>query len=140
MEIRMKNATLRHGLQLGVIALFLTSIAISAQTDQKSALSQQQNAQALRQYSWKSRTEIRKGGETKNVQLSLMRYDIRGTLQKTMLSSTPQQQLPQRGLRGRIAQKKKEDFMDMLGGLETLAKSYSELPPDKIKRFMSTAV
>src|SRR5690349_2727487 len=31
--------------------------------------SQQQNAQALKQYTWKSRSEVRKNGESKNTQM-----------------------------------------------------------------------
>src|SRR5262249_16609396 len=57
----------------------------------------------------------------------------------TLISTTPQQQLPTRGLRGHIAQKKKEEFLETLSSLERLAKSYSELPPDKMQRFMATA-
>src|SRR5262249_47363511 len=138
-EITMSNS-IRCGIGLGVLILFVTTITLSAQMQQKFADSQQENAQALKQYTWKSRTEIKKGGETKNVQLNLMRYDIRGTLQKTLISTTPQQQLPTRGLRGHIAQKKKEEFLETLNSLETLAKSYSDLPPDKMQRFMATAV
>jgi len=136
----MNKLIVRRGIGFGLVALSLTTAAVSAQIDPKFVQSQQQNAQALRQYTWKSRTEIRKGGETKNVQLNLMRYDINGTLEKTPISSTPQPQLPTRGLRGHIAQKKKEDFIDRLNSLEMLARSYSELPPDKMQRFMATAI
>jgi hypothetical protein len=135
----MNTHTLRSGIGLGVAILCITTVAISAQMEQKFAQAQQENALVLRQYTWKSRTEIRKGGESKSVQLNLMRYDIRGTLQKTLISTTPQQQLPQRGLRGHIAQKKKGDFLETLNSLEALAKSYSELPPDRMQRFMATA-
>src|SRR5262245_23357413 len=117
----------------------LTILVFSAQMDQNFAQSQRQNAQELRQYTWKSRTEIQKGGETRNIQLNLMRYDLSGTLQKTPISSTPQPQLPTRGLRGRVAQKKKENFLEMLEGLGAIAKSYSELSPEKMQRFISTA-
>jgi hypothetical protein len=134
----MNTHTLRSGIGWSIAILFTTVFAY-AQMEQRFAQAQQENAQALKQYTWKSRTEIRKGGETKNVQLNLMRYDIRGTLQKTLISTTPQQQLPTRGLRGHIAQKKKEDFLETLHSLETLAKSYSELPPDIMRRFMATA-
>jgi hypothetical protein len=136
----MNKLTARRTIGLGVVTLFTATVATFAQMDQKLAQTQRENAEALRQYTWKSRTEIRKGGETKNVQLNLMRYDIRGTLQKTLISTTPQQQLPTRGLRGRIAQKKKDDFIDTLNSLETLTKSYSELAADKMHRFMTTAV
>jgi hypothetical protein len=131
---------MRRRIELGVVILLLTAIAVSAQMDQKLAQSQQQNAQALRQYTWKSRTEIRKGGETKNVQLALMRYDMNGTMQKTPISSTPQQQLPTRGLRGLIAQKKKENFLETMNSLGALARSYSELSPYEMQRFMATAM
>jgi hypothetical protein len=136
----MNNLTMRRGIELGMVILLLTTVAFSAQMDQKLAQSQQQNAQALRQYTWKSRTEIRKGGETKNVQLAFMRYDLNGTMQKTPISSTPQQQLPTRGIRGLVAQKKKENFMETLDSLSRLAKSYSELSPYEMQRFMATAM
>ena len=136
----MNKSTMRRAVALGIATLLLTSVAISAQMDQKFAQAQQQNAMALRQYAWKSRTEIRKGGETKSVQLAYMRYDNYGTLQKTPLSSTPQQQLPTRGLRGLVAQKKKENFMETLDSLGRLAKAYGELAPQEMQRFMATAM
>jgi len=136
----MNKLTVRRAIEWGLVIALLAGVAISAQMDQKFAQAQQQNTQALRQYTWKSRTEIRKGGETKNVQLALVRYDNYGTLQKTPISSTPQQQLPTRGLRGLIAQKKKENFMDTLEGLSRLAKSYSELSPQAMQRFMASAM
>lgn len=135
----MSKLTIRRAIELGVVTLLLASVAISAQMDQKFAQSRQQNAQALRQYIWKSRVEIQKEGETKRVQVSLLRYDLNGKLQKTPLASTPEQQLPTRGIRGRIAQKKKENFMESLDSLSTLAKSYSELSADEMQRFMAGA-
>ena len=56
----MNNLTMRRGIELGVVILLLATVAISSQMDQKFAQSRQQNAQALRQYTWKSRTEVRK--------------------------------------------------------------------------------
>lgn len=136
----MNNHFVRRGIQLGMAVLLLTVVAFPAQIDPNFAQAQQQNAQALRQYTWKSRTEIQKSGETKNVRLALVRYDSYGTLQETTISSGPQQQLPTRGIRGLIAQKKKENFMETLDGLGTLAKSYGELRPDQLQRFMATAM
>ena len=136
----MNSITVRRGIDVCVLMLLLTTATIAFQIDQKFAQSQKQNAQALRQYTWKSRTEIQKRGETKSVQLALMRYDIGGTLQKTLISGTPQQQLPTRGIRGLIAQKKKESFLEKLNSLSSLAKSYSELSPDEMRRVMATAI
>ena len=136
----MNNLTIRRGIELGVVILLMTTVAISAQMDQKFAQARQQNAQALRQYAWKSRTEVRNGGETKNVQVNLVSYDTNGMLHKSLISKTPQQNLPTRGLRGLIAQKKKQNFMETLDELGALAKSYSELSSDEMQRFMATAV
>jgi hypothetical protein len=135
----MKNRIPGRAVIAGIVMLALTSVAISSQMDHKFAEAQQQNAQALKRYSWKCRTEIHKGGETKAVQLALLRYDIYGSLQKTPISSTPQQQLPTRGLRGLIAQKKKESFTDTLERLSSIARAYAELSPDSMQRFVASA-
>ncbi|HJQ69006.1 MAG TPA: hypothetical protein VKA70_08540 [Blastocatellia bacterium] len=136
----MKKGAFRFAIGMGVVTGLLTSVAISSQMDQKFAQAQRQNAQALRQYTWKSRTEIQKGGETKNAQVNQMRYGADGAIEKTLVASTPQQKLPTRGLRGLIAQKKKEDFLETLDGLTKLARSYGELAPDVMERFMAAAV
>ncbi len=65
---------------------------------------------------------------------------MNGTLHKSLISRTPQQNLPTRGIRGFIAQKKKENFMETLDRLGALAKSYSELSPEEMQRFMATAI
>ncbi|HEX5732092.1 MAG TPA: hypothetical protein VF131_04575 [Blastocatellia bacterium] len=135
----MRKITARRAIGLGVVMMLFATVAISSQMDQNFARAQQQNAQALRQYKWKSRTEIQKGGETKNVQVNLMRYAANGSVEKTLVSSTLQQNLPTRGIRGLIAQKKKDDFMETLDSLAKLAKSYSELPPAEMHRFMAAA-
>lgn len=102
------------------------------------ALGQQENAAALRQYNWKSRTEVRRGGETKSTKLYLTRYADDGTLQQTLISESSQS-IPRFGLRGIIARKKKEDFVELLGQLSALAKSYGSLPPDRMRQFMARA-
>jgi len=136
----MYTQTLRRGIVLGMAMVLLATAAVSAQMDQKFAQARQQNAQALRQFAWKSRTEVRKGGETKSVQLAYMRYDMNGMVQKTPLSGTPQAQLPTHGIRGLVAQKKKENFLETLDGLGRLAHAYGELTPDAIQRFLATAM
>ena len=131
--------TLLRGIALAVPILLLAAIAITAQTERKFAQAQQENAAALRNYQWKSRTEIMKGGDSKKTQLSLVRYDANGSLQKTLISSTPDEDVPSRGLIGHIAQKKKKDFLAMLEQLGQLARSYGEIPPEKMQQFMATA-
>jgi hypothetical protein len=131
--------TLLRGINLAVPFVLLTAIAVSAQMDRQFAQAQQQNAQALKQYEWKARTEIQKDGETKKVQLALARYDHDGNPQKTVISSTPEPDLPKFGLRKVVAHKKLQEFRDTVEELGALARSYSELPPDRMQRFMATA-
>ena len=128
----------RQGVGLALAFTLLACVAASARQDRQFAQAQQENAKRLRQYSWKSRTEVRKGGETKSTQLHLVRYDADGNVQQTLVSSTSPQ-IPTRGLRGFIAKKKKENFVEQLDGLKAVAKSYGSLPPERMQRFMAGA-
>lgn len=120
-----------------VIVLFLVA-SVPAQQEMQLAQAMQQNARELRQYSWKSRTEIRKDTELKKFQLHLMHYAADGTLQQSVIDESSAK-IPSRGIRGMIARKKKEDFMETLNGLGAVAKSYSELSPAKMKQFIGNA-
>ena len=98
----------------------------------------QQNAQALRQYTWKSRTEVRKEGDVKSTKLFMSRYAADGT-QVQILLEEDSAKLPKFGLRGMIAKKKKEEAQKLIQELQALAKSYGELPPAKMQEFMTKA-
>lgn len=136
MKINKFGRNYKIGLMLAIMSL--TGVAAVAQPSKQFAQAQQENEAKLRTYSWKSRTEIRKGGETRSIQLNQMRYDVEGTLQQTPLSAT-KAEIPTGGLRGLIARKKKEEFVKMLDALSVLAKSYGKLPPEKMQRFMTNA-
>jgi hypothetical protein len=120
-----------------VIMLCTWSIA-QAQQDQKFAIAQKQNAQALRQYTWKSRTEVRKDGDVKSTKLFMARYAADGTSVQILLEEDSAK-LPKFGLRGMIAKKKKEEAGKLIEALQRLAKSYGELPPAKLQELMSKA-
>ena len=137
--MKKNKSALRRKFGLAMAITLLVCVTVPGQQDKKFAQAQQENAKQLRQYSWKSRTEIRKDGETKNIQLYLTRYGADGTLQQTPVGGTPPPQLPTRGLRGLIARKKKEDFVKTLDGLGALSKSYGNLSPDKMRHFMINA-
>lgn len=96
------------------------------------------NAQ-MRQFEWKRRTEIQRKGEMKNVQLAMIRYDINGQMQTTPISGTPEPDLPKFGLRKAIAEKKYKEFKETVRQLGDLARSYGELTPEQMQRFMATA-
>lgn len=135
-----------------IVGLILCALAVSLQCfaqgmdPAKFTSVQKENAQALRQYTWKQRVELQLKGETKKVSLSMLRYDAQGQEQKTLLSEEPQPQPPappsgKKGgrLKAKIVENKKEDFKEMMEGLVTLVKSYSQIPPDKLKEAMAGA-
>jgi len=111
------------------------------------AESQKANAQMLRQYTWRSRTEIKLKGESKNVKLEQVRYDANGTLEKTPIgapaAAAPQAQGNRGGRGGRLKAKvienKKEEFGELMQGLGQLVASYGHLPPDRLEAFKATA-
>ena len=109
-----------------------------SQQEQKFAQAQKQNAQALRQYTWKSRSQVRKDGDVKSTKLFLTRYAPDGT-QVQVLLQEDSARLPKFGLRGMIAKKKKEEAAELIEALQKLAKSYGELPPAKMQEFMGRA-
>lgn len=137
----MRKSNYKQFYTIGLMMAMMSLICVAAfgQANKKFAQAQQENAAKLRQYSWKSRTEIRKDNETKSVQLNEVRYDLDGTLQQTPISVT-KQEIPTSGLRGLIAKKKKEEFVEMLTDLGDLAKSYSHLSAEKMQRFMTNAL
>lgn len=121
------------------LAIMLCTWSLTqAQQDQKFAQAMKQNAHALRQYTWKSRTEIRKEGAVKSTKLFMNRYAADGT-QVQILLEEDSAKLPKFGLRGMIAKKKKEEAGKLIEALQKLAKSYGELPPEKMQEFMSKA-
>ena len=99
---------------------------------------QDQNALALRQYTWKSQTQIRKEGEVKATKLYSSRYAADGTVVQLLLEEESAR-LPKFGIRGVVARKKKEEAQKLIEALQALAKSYGELPPAKMQEFMKSA-
>lgn len=123
---------------LMIVIMSFMSIATFAQPGKKFAQAQQENEAKLRHYTWKSRTEVHKDGETKSVQLNQIRYDIDQNLQQNPISVS-QQEIPTGGLRGLIAKKKKEEFVEVLNDLSALAKSYGKISPSKMQNFIRNA-
>jgi hypothetical protein len=132
-------------LRASLVLVAMGSALILAQGQTPFAESQKANAQALRQYTWKSRTEIKLKGESKNVKVEQVRYDLNGKPQKTPIGGTPQAAPPpaQGGRGGRIKKQiienKKEEFGELMQGLGQLVASYGQLPPDKLQAFKANA-
>jgi hypothetical protein len=123
---------------LSIAIVLFSSLTIAAQTAGSFIAVKQQNAVMLRNYEWKSRITVQRDGEVKNDQLFLMSYDENGDLLKVTLAKMPEMKLPG-GLRGVIAKKKKEEFINTLTEIQELAKAYGDLSAEQMKNFMRTA-
>jgi len=135
-------------LLLAAFALTASSLA-SGQQKEQFAQAQKDNAAALRQYTWKTRTEIKLKGESKSVKLEQVRYDLDGKLEKTPIEGAPapaaQEEAGRRGRRGggklkeKVIEKKKDEFAELLQSLGQLVGSYAHMPPDKMQAFAANA-
>ena len=106
------------------------------------------NAQALKAFAWQQRLQLQLKGETKKTTLHQMNYDFNGNLQKTLLSEQPapdSSPQPSGGgrLRGRVKQKvvakKTGEFKELMDGISSLVKSYTELPPQQLQAALKQA-
>ena len=97
---------------------------------------QQANATALREYTWKSRTELSLRGEVKSVTLDQVRYDLDGRRQKTRIGGSAEPSAasadrfdplrpPAGPVRRIVAAKKKAEFEDLMHDLSALVESYA---------------
>jgi hypothetical protein len=97
----MKRAVM--GCALTVLAVVVGWPAEAQDLQQKVAAAKEsaaQNQQALRSYSWLSKTEISLRGEVKNTKIESCRYGPDGQVQKTPVQEPPPAQ-KKRGVRGR---------------------------------------
>ncbi len=136
----MRNRSVQH-VVFSLMGVVVFASGVLAQRGEF-AQSQRANADALRNYTWKTRTELRLQGESKAVTLEQVRYDMDGRLQKTTIGgSRVAEEAGGRGgpLRQRVVAKKKEEFAELMSALSALAASYAHLSPDRLESFAKTA-
>jgi hypothetical protein len=125
------------GFFLTVVLLALASPAFSQGTgtspqlqEKVAALKQSvaMNQQALRRYTWTESQETIFKGETKSTKQSQCQYGPDGKVQKTSLSGSQPPPQQQRGLKGRIIEKKKDEMQDYMERVASLIQRY--VPPE----------
>ncbi len=129
-------------------SLAFASLVFGQQKEQF-AQAQKENSAALKQYTWKSRTEIKMKGESKSVKVEQVRYDLDGKQQKTPIGEPPQKEAKQEGrrrgrrgggkLKEKVIENKKEEFAELMKSLGQLVGSYAHMPPDKMQAFAQSA-
>ncbi|HSB09794.1 MAG TPA: hypothetical protein VLM38_09950 [Blastocatellia bacterium] len=143
MNAKNYGMTLKIGAAWIMMLILLGAVVVQAQDPaqlkEMFARSQQQNAEALKQYTWKSRYEVKKNGESKATKLYLMRYDAYGNIQQNQIGGSAPPDMPKGPLMRRIAEKKKEDFVELMNDLREQVKAYSHLSPEKMQAFLANA-
>jgi hypothetical protein len=86
------------------------------------------NQQALRGYTWTETQETIFKGETKSTKQSQCQYGPDGKVQKTSLGGSQPPPQQQRGLKGRIIEKKKDEMQDYMERVASLIQRY--VPPE----------
>ena len=86
------------------------------------------NQQALHGYSWTETRETIFKGEIKSTKQSQCQYGPDGKVQKTSLGESQPPPQPQRGLKGRIIEKKKDEMQDYMERVASLIQRY--VPPE----------
>ncbi len=86
-----------------------------------------QSQKALRTYQWVETTTVSMKGEVKSKKEMSCYYGADGALQKTPIGSSPPPQ-KKKGLKGKVAESKKEELSDTMKQAVALVKSY--VPPD----------
>jgi len=128
----------RIGLLFGFLIAF-GGLALATQSpdlQQKAAAAKEaaaRNQQALRSYSWITKTELSVKGEVKNTKLESCQYGPDGKVQKTELSEPPPPPQQQRGLKGKIVAKKTGEMKEELQASAALVHSYVPPAPEKLQ-------
>ena len=112
----------------------------TAQMAAEYAESSKRSAMALRQYSWKMRTEVTVGSEPKSLQLFQMRFDVDGALQKTPISGEQVKQKRARGpVRKRVAKAKGSKAKEYVGKVADLVQRYTHASAGTMLDFLDKA-
>jgi hypothetical protein len=117
--------------------LLLAFYATSGAQDQKQALQQKlaavkqsmaENQAKLRTYAWVETTEMSLKGEVKKREQKECRFGTDGKVQKTPIGAPPEPKKQTRGLKGKIIEKKVDEFKDYMDRFGSLVSRY--VPPD----------
>jgi hypothetical protein len=122
------------------LALVAGRPAEAQDVQEKAAAAKQaaaQNQQALRSYSWVEKTEISLKGEVKNTKVQSCRYGGDGKVLKTPLSEPPPPQKKQRGVKGKVIEKKTGEMKEDMEAAVALVQQYVPPQPDKIQAAMA---
>jgi hypothetical protein len=116
--------------------LALAAVSAGQDVQQKAAAAKEaaaRNQQALRSYSWITKTELSLKGDVKNTKIESCQYGPDGKVVKTELSEPPAPKEKKRGLKGKIIAKKTGEMKKELEDSAALVQSYIPPAAEKIQ-------
>jgi hypothetical protein len=116
--------------------LALAAVSAGQDVQQKAAAAKEaaaRNQQALRSYSWITKTELSLKGEVKNTKIESCQYGPDGKVVKTELSEPPAPQPKKRGLKGKVIAKKTGEMKKELEDSAALVHRYVPPAAEKIQ-------
>ena len=136
----MKNTSLRYLLPQSSLTLLLAALALPVFAQQPTAPERAAMLKAtmaasqvvLKQYEWIQTTVVSLKGEEKSRKQERCYYGADGGVQKIEVSKSPEPK-KKRGLRGRIAESKKEELTGYMKSAVSLVKTYVPPSPARIQ-------
>lgn len=139
---------LRPVLPTAVLAIFVvTSGPLCAQAQfteqellsmaEEITLARAQNQQALREFSWNQRTELKKEGEVTSTRLELVRYGVNGQEQRTVLNESKPKE--KKRIAGRIQAKKIAEMKEWGEAVKAMIMRYTLNDTESLANFLSKA-
>jgi hypothetical protein len=116
--------------------LALAAVSAGQDVQQKAAAAKEaaaRNQQALRSYSWITKTELSLKGDVKNTKIESCQYGPDGKVVKTELSEPPAPQPKKRGLKGKVIAKKTGEMKKELEDSAALVHRYVPPAAEKIQ-------
>jgi len=109
----------------------------NAELAEKITAARAENAKKTVNYSWTKRTEVKVKGEVKSTVTELVRYDVDGEMQTTLISQD-KAKAPKR-IKGKIAKKKGGEMKDWMAELGEVLKAYSLPTEGNLLDFLNSA-
>lgn len=135
----MERTTLQKYAVLSILSVSLAALAPGANAQSAGPELQQKvtalkdtlgkNKKALSQYTWVETRQMLLKGEVKSTQMFQCKYGLDGKVQKSPIGPPQTSSKPKRGMRGRIAERKKGDIKDYMEQVAALMKYY--VPPTR---------
>jgi hypothetical protein len=135
-EKRMISKKILKGFRILAGCLALAAISAGQDVQQKAAAAKEaaaRNQQALRSYSWITKTELSLKGDVKNTKIESCQYGPDGKVVKTELSEPPAPQPKKRGLKGKVIAKKTGEMKKELEDSAALVHRYVPPAAEKIQ-------